>query len=305
MEFRQIRHFIAVVDHGSFAAAAKLLGLTGPAVGLSIAALEREFRVPLFKRTGSGTVLTLFGETLLRHARAIAAEAERAETALLVFSTMNSENAGRLNIGIGDGLSGDFAPKAIASMHELYPHVRITLQEGYSEILLQRLVKDEIDIVFGTAPPEWHAHPDLIHEPLFSTEDVLIARAEHPLSGKVNISPADLKPYSWIIGSMISYTYNRVRDVFIENGMSPPTKIIWSDTFFAGFSILMNNDYLAIGARDLITPYIESGKVVALPIKDFNHPRQAFISYKRSVDLPAAMIEFIEQVRSLAEARCG
>jgi len=64
MELRQLQYFLACADKGSLTAAAEELYTSQPHVSQVIRALERELGKPLFKRTGSGIVLTDEGEKI-------------------------------------------------------------------------------------------------------------------------------------------------------------------------------------------------------------------------------------------------
>lgn len=71
LNLQQMKTFLAVIKCGSFTRAAHELNLTQPAVSGHIAALEEEFGMPLFNRTGRKVVLTDAGEILMRGARDI------------------------------------------------------------------------------------------------------------------------------------------------------------------------------------------------------------------------------------------
>ncbi len=66
---RFLRTFVAVADHGSFAAAAGQVALTQAAVSLQMRALETELRRELFDRNGRVAVLNADGRALLPQAR--------------------------------------------------------------------------------------------------------------------------------------------------------------------------------------------------------------------------------------------
>ena len=51
MELRQVEHFLAVVEHGSFTAAARVSRIVQSALSTSIRNLERELGGALFERT--------------------------------------------------------------------------------------------------------------------------------------------------------------------------------------------------------------------------------------------------------------
>src|SRR5919206_181637 len=76
----------AVVDHGSFSAAAHALGLTQPAVSRQVSLLERRVGTQLVRRTQQGVHATEAGRLLVKHTDAILgrlalAEAQLAELA--------------------------------------------------------------------------------------------------------------------------------------------------------------------------------------------------------------------------------
>ncbi|MFF3121871.1 LysR family transcriptional regulator [Streptomyces sp. NPDC057908] len=69
MEIRQLRHFMAVVTHGSFTAAARAELIVQSALSTSVRNLERELGAELFDRTGRRVILTEAGRALLPSAR--------------------------------------------------------------------------------------------------------------------------------------------------------------------------------------------------------------------------------------------
>src|SRR5918911_3455673 len=86
----------AVVDHGSFSAAARELGFTQPAVSRQVSLLERRVGTQLVRRTQQGVHATEAGQLLVEHTDAILgrlalAEAEVADVAGL--------RRGRLRLG--------------------------------------------------------------------------------------------------------------------------------------------------------------------------------------------------------------
>lgn len=75
----QVRQFLAVVDSGSFTAAARLLHVTQPTLSAGIAELERIVGNRLFERDRRALRLTEAGNRLLAPARAIEREFRNAE----------------------------------------------------------------------------------------------------------------------------------------------------------------------------------------------------------------------------------
>jgi DNA-binding transcriptional LysR family regulator len=71
IELRHLRYFAAVVQEGTFTAAADRLGMTQPALSRAVRALEREFGSALLRRGPAGVELTAAGEVLFREAQGI------------------------------------------------------------------------------------------------------------------------------------------------------------------------------------------------------------------------------------------
>ena len=107
MEHRQLERFLAVIEHGSLAAAAREVHLTQQALSASLANLEQDLGVRLFDRSPGGiTKPTRHGKALIRHARAQLAGAERARQELL---NLSDGRTGTVTLGLGESFAGDSA----------------------------------------------------------------------------------------------------------------------------------------------------------------------------------------------------
>ncbi len=71
MNFRQLRYFVAAVEHRSVTRAAERLHVAQPALGQHIRALEAELGVPLLDRHSRGVTATAAGEVLYARSREI------------------------------------------------------------------------------------------------------------------------------------------------------------------------------------------------------------------------------------------
>src|SRR5215471_12392416 len=69
MQLQQLDYVLAVVDEGSFTAAARSRGVTQPSLSQGVRALEAELGVDLFVRAGRPVRLTAAGEAFVEPAR--------------------------------------------------------------------------------------------------------------------------------------------------------------------------------------------------------------------------------------------
>ncbi|MCB0962274.1 MAG: LysR family transcriptional regulator [Acidimicrobiales bacterium] len=82
MDLRQAAYVVAVVDHGTFTAAAASIPVSQPALSQAIAALERELGTELFHRLGREVQLTAAGEAFVEPARRMLRDAQVAQAAV-------------------------------------------------------------------------------------------------------------------------------------------------------------------------------------------------------------------------------
>src|SRR5687767_1088294 len=78
LETRELRMLVAIADEGTVTRAAGRLNISQPALSHGLRALERRVGVALFARHARGLVATEAGERLLRTARSVLREIERA-----------------------------------------------------------------------------------------------------------------------------------------------------------------------------------------------------------------------------------
>src|SRR4051812_47669508 len=95
MDLRQAAYVVAVVDHGTFTAAAASIPVSQPALSQAIAALERDLGAPLFHRLGREVRLTAAGEAFVEPARRMLRDAEVARAAVADVAGLRS---GRVDI---------------------------------------------------------------------------------------------------------------------------------------------------------------------------------------------------------------
>lgn len=169
MSIRNLRTLVAVADHGSFAAAARAVGLTQSAVSMQLRSLEDELRARLFDRHRRPPILNDHGKRMVRRAREILELYERmGEPAAASADGMT----GRLEVGaVPTALSG-IVPKALAGLQRIHPHIAVNLVNGMSGELLPRVERGELDAALISEPN--HVPADLTWRPI-ATERIVVA----------------------------------------------------------------------------------------------------------------------------------
>jgi DNA-binding transcriptional LysR family regulator len=152
MERRQLEYFLAVVEHGGFTNAARVLRVAQPSLSHAIAALETELGGPLFHRLPHGAVLTPAGEALVEPARQVARDLD---TATASVREVLGLSGGRLDIVAQTTLAVDPLAAMLGRFARHHPRVgiRVTDPERGSEVgHLVRTGQFELGLVNAAVP---------------------------------------------------------------------------------------------------------------------------------------------------------
>jgi len=138
-----LRVLVAVLESGTFTAAAARLKLSQPAVSQHMAALEREAGIALFERAGRLRVPTDAARELAERGRAaMAALAEADRTA----EQLRGLRGGRLAVGASETAGTYLVPEMLGAFAERHPDVELRMDIAEAGELVRRLRVRDIDV---------------------------------------------------------------------------------------------------------------------------------------------------------------
>lgn len=296
MELRQLQRFLAVVDEGSLAAAARTLGLTQQAMSASIATLEDDIAAKLFDRGPGGvTRPTTFGDALIPHARAQVAADRRARRALRAIA---DAEIGNVTVGIGESFAGDIVAEAILALHRTSPRLRVNVVEGYSESLLERFYVGEFDFV-AVGVSNFSLREGYRAEVVYSVNDVVACRPQHPLLATKKLRLSDLEGYGWLVPYSRPTDLDVITETFTAEGLAPPTRFIGTDAYRIGMKVQSQSDLLVMTSPTLVTnPFArKTHGIRILPIDRPTVRRNASLVFNEHRPLTPAADAFLAHLR--------
>lgn len=184
MDIRQLSALIAVVEQGSFSAAAKALHTVQSNVSTHIARLERELGITVVDRTTG--LVTEEGQIIVSRARRIQSELDAIR---LDIAALRDEVSGVIRAGVIGTTGRWLLPRLLDAVATTYPKVRIQVVDATTTSLIPQVVAGSLDGAIVNLPID---HPDLQVEALFEEETMLIAPEGHPLAAFDVVSPEDL-----------------------------------------------------------------------------------------------------------------
>lgn len=148
VEWDDQRIFLAVIEEGSLAGAARRLGLSHPTVRARIEGLEKALGTVLFTRSSNGLTPTETAEELREPARAMAMASD-----LFVrqASAAGGEIAGTVRISVPEFIGVEVMPAMLSRLRQEHPAIRIELSLSN---LPADLLAQEVDIAVRTVAPK-------------------------------------------------------------------------------------------------------------------------------------------------------
>ena len=151
MTLTQLRSLVAIADAGGFSFAAERLFITPSAISHQMRDLESELGTELFERDSRPPKLNAHALAIVERGRDVLARFD--ELALQARSP--GKIGGRLMLGCVSGVSSDLIPRALANLYRSHPAVQVTIEEGLSEALANRVRRRELDAAIITELAEF------------------------------------------------------------------------------------------------------------------------------------------------------
>src|SRR6476469_4509461 len=166
---KPLRAFCQVIRLGSVSRAAEALYVSQPAITLQLQALEREFGVRLFDRSGRRLQPTREGEALYTLARPLVEGIDGLEAAFR--AEVHGLDAGALDIAAGSSTILYLLPGIVDAFRQAHPDVRLTLHNVTGAGGLDLLRSDAVDFAVGSM---LDVPADLEYAPVYRFEPMLI-----------------------------------------------------------------------------------------------------------------------------------
>ncbi|CAN7170469.1 LysR substrate-binding domain-containing protein [Mesorhizobium amorphae] len=214
MTLDQLRIFVAVAERGHMTKAAALLGISQSAASAAIRALEQQHGVQLFNRVGRNIELAQTGRRFLPEAKAVL---ERAAAASNVLEDVSQTVTGSLSIAASQTIASYWLPRRLASFHEAYPAVRLSVTIGNTRQVETHVLDGTAD--FGLV--EGRTESDILRRAKVDIDRLkLVVATSHPEIADIAPGRPDISELRWIIREGGSGTREVLEDLARREGIS-------------------------------------------------------------------------------------
>ena len=263
LKTRQLLLLIALDDYRNIHRAADELHMTQPAASKQIKDLEEMLDVKLFERLPRGMEPTIYGETMIRHARMALTSLALAHDDIV---TLKAGLTGQVEVGVIMTPAMTLLPRAVARVKEEAPLLRIGVQLDTSNLLLDKLQHGTLDFMIGRIFDTGDTS-GLIYEELTEEPACAVVRPGHPLLERKNLTLQDIAPLPWIVpphGSILRYRFDMM---FRRAGLEPPANVVDTTAMLVITALLQQTDSLHVMPMEVAQYYASLNVMRILPIE--------------------------------------
>ncbi|MBB3109589.1 DNA-binding transcriptional LysR family regulator [Paenibacillus phyllosphaerae] len=209
MNIEQLEYIVEIAKTGSLSAAANELHVTQSALSQSVSRLEEELGIKIFQRSHAGAVATEEGRRILKKAlEALHAIDEMKENALLDRNMMQGE----LDVASFPGVM-PLLVKAVSSIKQEYPLLRVTVGENYSMQILEDIRANRLGLgLIAMYAKDIERLTGLAFEPIVQGKLVICANKKSPIAQHSSIHPRELKKHDLVLYQGDSFLDDFVTD---------------------------------------------------------------------------------------------
>ena len=288
----------AIVETGTVAEAAQLLGVTPSALSHRIREAERRLDLALFTRIGRRLRLTPAGELLHQAAIRLLDELEQVETAA---QKMGYGIEAVVRLGIATYSSYHWLPDFLNRLHEVAPAIEVEVVANAVQRPFAALQEGDIDLAVA---PDVLIPAGMTALPLFDDELVAIMSPDHRLATRDIVEAADFRDHDVLTYSFTNLPGHEL-DLFWRPAGVSPRRIIRVELIDAIVDLVKANLGVAIVQRWAIAPHLHDGRLAACRLTQAGIRIPWSVARRSMSDHDAAVTTVADQLAGWCHAHEG
>ena len=258
---RQIRAVIAVCEEGSFTRAAARENSTQSGISQHVAAAERSLGVKLFERSTAGVQPTPAGQRYYKRCVEAIGQLESANEEVRGFASLVT---GDLRIGLIPTMTHAALAPTLAQFTPRYPDVRLHIIGGYSGLLTDMVLEDELDFA---VVPTFEGRVGLKSRLIVRDREMLVSSPRHGLAPLAPVRLKDCGPLKFVVPGRPNVRRRNI-EIYLQTHGVEVADIMEIDAMFGTLDFVAHSDWVAILSGLICVNDIESPKRVINPIID-------------------------------------
>lgn len=295
LDLTTLRFFIAVCDARSIARAAEQASIVSSAVSKRIAQLEAAVGTPLLLRKRRGVEPTSAGETLLEHARAMLASADRIERDMAAYA---AGLRGQVRVlasasAMAESLADDVAAFLKAPAHQ---GIHVDLEERSSAEVVRGVQQGNAALGICWSGSEGVDLGSLQSQPYRSDRLALAVHPSHPLARARSVTFAHTLEHEHVCLPVTSAVQVMLQRQAAALGRALVHRVIVSG-FEAALRVVQANLAISIVPQTVAERFAAMQALVIIALEEPWADRRFAICYRSEASLPAAASLLMEHLR--------
>ncbi len=282
--------FLAVLDHGSFSAAARALSRVPSAVSMAIAHLEAELQLNLFDRSGRKPRPTESAHALEPQARLLAAQRQQLNGQALAL-TQGLEQ--RLSIAIAPELLASRWTAALAELAQAHPLLEVEVLAAPQEDALALLHTGRAQLALVFERPSLDGREGF--QEVGSDTLIAVMAPDHPVleAARREAAGREGMPAASLSEEHLKTTRQIVvasRDLGQTDARFVYARHIWrTDNHLAALGLIEAGLGWGWQPRSLVAPRIEAGRLVEMPFSNLSNGLRLWVDVVWSKQRPMGL----------------
>lgn len=264
LKLRDLHFLMTIVEAGSMAKAAPLLGVSQPVLSKTIADLELLLGVRLIDRSPRGVEATTYGRQLLAASHAVFDELR---LGVREIEHLSDNASGELSLGSNEASSIGIVPATIERIRREHPRlvVQVVLANTWPEqhdALRERRIEFAIGRLSEAARGE-----EFETETLFNQQQVVVAGGDNPWTSRTRVELVELLGEPWVLPAPDTTSGQLAADVFRMSGLPAPRINVVTSSFDLNRGLLERGKFLALMPASILASFMRDSSLRRVPVE--------------------------------------
>ena len=244
VSLKDIDYVAAIASAGGIQKAAKVVGLSQPALTKRLGNLENRLQLRLFDRLARGVRLTQAGEVFLAEGKRLATHSKDFQN---IMKDYQQGKGGLISFGMKPGLENAFFRRSVIEFVQRYPETNLQISIDATPTLAGKIRDGHIDFAMGALGyadehgGELVLSNDLEFEPLFNIPVEIIVRKGHPVLDAQD-DPSALFDYPLICPTPPLELFNNLKTAYEARGSKVERPHVQVDDYSIIYELLERSD---------------------------------------------------------------
>jgi LysR family transcriptional regulator for metE and metH len=276
LETRELRMLVAIADDGTITGAASRLNVSQPALSHGLRALERRVGVALFTRQPRGLVATEAGERLLRTARTVLREIDRARGDIAGGAVGRGE---LLRLSTECYTAYHWLPPVFQEFRHQCPSVELRVVPSAVGHPLRALRDEALDVAIVVRREPYSG---FVYHELFEDELVVVMHPDHPLASEPFVVAQHFTDEHLLLYTEDPFDTTVMRTVLTPAGVMP-REISYVPATEALLELVRTGLGLSVVARWAVARRVRDGELAAVPLTQAGRRRTWSAAVRRTI----------------------